>query len=413
MKLDKLDTNKLIQQMNEATAEQKSAVIIEAIASINEQNNEELVQRIQAEAQQAKADEEYRAKLGLRTLTQEETKFYQMIMDPKQALTADQIDIIPTTIIDNTLEELRRDSGLLSLVNLAPAGVRKWLSAEYTGKAAWGTLDSKIASELSASIKSFNIEVGKLSAFLVIPKSIRDLSLPFVDRYFMAILAQVMREGLEDGVLNGKGDKHQQPVGLFYKLNQYTQEGTATEKTYVTTLTGFSPFELATPLAALTKNGQRTVSEVYLICNPEEYFKYVAPALYFRDQNGAFVTSSFLPIHVIQTPQCAKGKAGLAIKGHYHLGLTGVKVNEYKETKAIEDADLFIAKAYANGLATDNDVCYCFNPQKLVPLYQPTPAAASIPEAASVMSIAEEEPTPVAEETKTEPTPNTKASSKK
>lgn len=383
MKLDKLDTKDLIQKLNDASAEQKSAVIIEAIAQINEQNNSELVQRIQDEARQAEADKEYRSRLGLRTLTQEETKFYQFLTDPKQALTTVQIDVIPTTIIDNTLEDLRKDNGLLSLAKLAPAGVRKWLSAEYTGKAGWGALDSKIVEELSATIKSFNIEVGKLSAFLVIPKSIRDLALPFVDRYFMAILSQVMREGLEDGMLNGKGATSNQPVGLFYKLNSYTQEGTATEKTYVTTLTGFSPVEMAPALAVLTKKGQRTVSEVYLICNPEEYFTHVAPALYFRDMNGKFVTSSFLPIHVIQTPQCAKGKAGLAIKGHYHLGLTGVKVNEYKETKAIEDADLFIAKAYANGLATDNDVCYCFNPQKLVPIYKPTPDVT----VASVMSL--------------------------
>lgn len=411
MKLDKLDTKDLIQKLNDAPAEQKSAVIVDAIAKINEQSNEELVQRIQAEAQQAKADEEYRAKLGLRTLTQKETKFYQqMIMDPKQSLTADQIDIIPTTIIDRTLDELHRESGLLNkLVRFAPAGVSKWISASYTGKAQWGALDSKIVSELNATIKSFNIELGKLTAFLVIPKSIRKLALPFVDRYFMAVLAQSMKEGLEDGAVNGRGPTANQPVGLFYKLNSYTQEGTASEKTYETTVTGFSPIEMAPVMKTLTKNGEREVDKVYLICNPEEYYTYVCPALYFRDQNGKFVSSTFLPIEPIPTIACAKGKGGFAIDDHYDMGLDGVEINEYKETKAIEDADLLIAKAHANGLATDNDVCYCFNPQKLVPIYKPTPA---VP-AASVMSLPPQQDEPAGTESQQEPAPETKKETSK
>ena len=45
-----------------------------------------------------------------------------------------------------------------------------------------------IKGELNATIEGINMEVNKLSVYLVIPKAIRDLALPFVDKYFLAIL---------------------------------------------------------------------------------------------------------------------------------------------------------------------------------------------------------------------------------
>ena len=44
---------------------------------------------------------------------------------------------------------------------------------------------------------------------------------------------------------------------------------------------------------------------------------------------------------------------------------------EYKETKALEDADLLIAKVYGNGRADDDRVAYVFNVTKLAE-YVPT-----------------------------------------
>jgi hypothetical protein len=53
------------------------------------------------------------------------------------------------------------------------------------------------------------------------------------------------------------------------------------------------------------------------------------------------------------------------------MGFSGLKVQEYTETKALEDADLLIAKVYGNGRADDDSVAYVFNVTKLAE-YRPT-----------------------------------------
>ena len=61
--------------------------------------------------------------------------------------------------------------------------------------------------------------------------------------------------------------------------------------------------------------------------------------------------------------------AALGLKGTYTMGMTGVEVSEYDQTLALEDADLVIAKAYANGRANDDNCFVIFDPTKLERAY--------------------------------------------
>ena len=72
-----------------------------------------------------------------------------------------------------------------------------------------------------------------------------------------------------------------------------------------------------------------------------------------------------MPITVIQEPNMAAGKAAITMSGRYTMGFSGMQVEEYKETKAMDDADLLIAKIYGNGRADDDSSAYIFNPAKL------------------------------------------------
>ena len=58
-------------------------------------------------------------------------------------------------------------------------------------------------------------------------------------------------------------------------------------------------------------------------------------------------------------------KAAFTIAGYYTMGTTGVRVNEYDQTKAMENADLIIASCYANGRAVDDNVAVIFDVTKL------------------------------------------------
>ena len=355
--------DKVKQLLEDAPADQKADAIMQSIEMIQEATHAELIGQLVAEAERASRDAEYKSKLGLRNLSQEEKKFYENFKDIKQAFTANQIDIIPTEIIDRTLDAVKKASPILKRVNMAPANVKKWIVASHSGVAVWGALTDAIKGELSAEITSLNIELHMLSAYLVIPKAIRELSLEFVDRYFMAILSEAMQDGLVQGYLDGDGKTG--PIGIFRQIETVESAGTNKAKTVLTTVTKFSPKGLAPVRKTLTNDGKRVVDKLYLICNPSDEAEYVDPCMYGEALTGGYVNKSFIDIEKIVDANCPKGKAAFTIAGYYTMGTTGVRVNEYDQTKAMENADLIIASCYANGRAVDDNVAVIFDVTKL------------------------------------------------
>lgn len=325
--------------------------------------NEDLVNQVVAEAERASHDADFKKQLGLRNLSQEEKKFYEGFKDIKQSITANQIDIIPTEIIDRTLDDVKKASPILNLVNMAPANVKKWIVASHTGAAVWGALTDSVKGELSTEISALNIDLHMLTAYLVIPKAIRELSLEFVDRYFMAILSEAMQDGLVKGYLDGDGKTG--PIGIFRQIGTSNSDGTNKAKTVVTNITKFSPKGLSDVRKTLTNNGKRVVDKLYLICNPSDEAEYVDPCMYGEALTGGYVNKSFIDIEKIVDANCPKGKAAFTIAGYYTMGTTGVRVNEYDQTKAMENADLIIASCYANGRAVDDNVAVVFDVTKL------------------------------------------------
>jgi HK97 family phage major capsid protein len=283
----------------------------------------------------------------------------------KMAVTADQIDIIPTETVDRTLADVRTEYPITGLINFAPANVKHWLTGSKTGGAVWGALTAALTSsgELSATIAALNIEVNKLYAYCIIPKAIRDLEIGYVERYFRAILKEAMYDGIATGYLDGDGKVA--PIGILRQIGTVGQDGTHTAKTVNATLTGFSPKQLAPVLTALSKNGKRAVREIVVIANPADVYAYVNPALYGDSISGGYVNKSFMATRVIEEPNMPANKAVITIPGVYTMGFSGMKVDEYRETKALEDADLLIAKVYGNGRADDDACAYVFNPANL------------------------------------------------
>lgn len=366
MKIENLSQevkDKVKQLLDEAPADQKADAIMQSIEMIQEATHAELINQIVTEAERASHDAEYKKQLGLRNLSQEEKKFYEGFKDIRQSVTAKQIDIIPTEIIDRTLDDIRTASPILKLVNMAPANVKKWIVASHSGVAVWGELTDAIKGELSGEITALNIELHMLSAYLVIPKAIRELSMEFVDKYFMAVLAEAMQDGLVKGYLDGDGKNG--PIGIFRQINSTNGDGTQKAKTVVNTIKKFSPKGLASVRKTLTNDGKRVVNKLYLICNPADEAEYVDPCMFGEAMTGGYVNKSFIDIEKIPDANCPVGKAAFTIEGYYTMGTTGVRVNEYDQTKAMENADLIIATCYANGRAVDDNVAVVFDVTKL------------------------------------------------
>lgn len=365
MKIEKLNETLQaeIKEMLEK-AEDKSAAICEAANMIVEAKYKDIIDDILEQSAKAQADESYRKSLGLHTLSKEETDFYELVTkDIKQAITGKQIDILPTSIVDRTLADIKSKSDLLSLVKMAPAGVTKWLAGSHSGTAVWGALTDTIKGEISAAIDSLNLEQCKLTVYMVIPKSIRDLALPFVDKYLIAVLAEAMQDGLEVGYLTGNGKTG--PIGIINQIAKFKADGTASAKDVLSTVTKFSPKGLANVRKTLTNNGKRVVSELHLICNPLDEAEYVDPALFGEALVGGYRNVSFMPIIKHPTANCPQGTGIFTIKDAYTMGCTGVRFDEYDQTKAMDDADLVIGKSYANGRADDDNTAVVFDITKL------------------------------------------------
>lgn len=363
-----IDGNKELQQKVKELldgAEDKSAAIYEAAEMIINAKHDTLIKELVEQNARAAADESYRKSLGLHTLSKEESEFYEKVKGGVyQAITAKQIDIMPTSIVDRTLEDVKKASDILTLVNFAPADVKHWITGEHSGKAAWGTgLTSEITGELSATIKGIDLEQHKLTVYMVIPKAISDLALPFVDKYFRAILAEAMQDGLVEGYLNGNGKTG--PVGITKKLETFTSTGTAQDKTKLNTIKKFSPKGLKEVRKTLSNKGKRRVTELHLICNPLDEAEYVDPCLYGEVLTGGYRNTSFMPIVKHVDANCPEGTGIFTLKGVYTMGTSGVRFDEYDQTKAMEDANLVIGKCYANGRADDDNCAVVFDITKL------------------------------------------------
>lgn len=348
---------KAIDMLN--TAEDKSKAIVDVIEMLNTAAHADLIEQLQAENEEIKAGNQLNEKLGLRTLSANEKKFYEAVIN--QSFTFTQGDIIPSEVIDTTLEDVKKESDTLKIVKMAPSGVKKWLVCEHSGKATWGGLTDALTAELTATIKSMKVDVNKLSVVLIVPKAVRELALPLVDRYFRAILAEAMHDGLVDGFLNGTGKDS--PIGIFKQLNASNEDGTKKDKD-THSITGFTPASLSGVKTTLSHGGKRAVNKLYLIANPSDVYQYVEPALYFMTPNG-YMPVAKTEIEVIAEPMCAKGKGVFTLDGVYTMGMDAVAVNEFKETKALDDCDVFIAKTYANGMANDDDTSYVIDVTKL------------------------------------------------
>jgi len=360
----KFNETKMKQAQEEALkilqeTEDKSQAVIDAIDKIMSVQNEELINEIQEQAQRAESDEVYAKSLGLRTLSKEEKEFYEALKDVKQALPGDQIDILPTSIVDVTLENVKKESGILNDVNFTPANVKRWIIADKTGAYSWGELTDEIKGELKGTFSTLNIEVSKLTAYLVIPKAIRDLALPFVDKYFTAILKEALNDGLEFGYLQGTGKD--MPIGIYKQIGSSNEDGTHKDKT-VNNLTAFTPKALAAAKKYLSKNGLRTFDKLVLVCHPNDEADYVAPAIY--DREGRLI-SSYKNLTVKTSANNPQGKAALVIPKKYTMGLSNFGIKNYDQTMAMDDADVVIGKGYANGRATDDNTAFVFDVTKL------------------------------------------------
>lgn len=356
-----------VSQDAEATADEKT----EALQAYMEAVQKDAENRILEEARTFASDNNVLQSRGQNVLTSEERKFFNEVID--EGGFTDK-DILPKTTQERVFEDVVRDHPLLSAIGVENLGaVTEFIFSDPELAYAWGPLFGEIDGKLNAAFRKEKIEQLKLTAFIPIAKDMLKLGPAWVERYVRTIIAEALKIGLEYGFVAGKGPNQNEPIGLLKNVDK--DSGAVSDKESVDELT-FKPGrttinelkDVVKKLAEkLDKDGNvkdepRTVEgKIVMVTNPFDTFDIKANATIQNDA-GAYVTN--LPFNPIQAESIfiPRKKVLYFVKGEYLAAVGGaMDVQRYKETLAMEDADLYIAKQFATGKPKDNNAAQVYD----------------------------------------------------
>lgn len=361
--------------------EEKDKILAKFVDSIKNEDKEgfsqaftELADNIQesvlkeAKELSAETDRSILASRGIRQLTAEETSYYQKVIEamkssaPKQALT--DIDVVmPKTIIDEVFDDLTTNHPLLSKIDFRQTGgITEFLmSVAGYQKATWGELCDPIKKELEAGFKLVDTKLLKLSAWIPVCMAMLDLGPVYLDRYVRELLYEALANGLEDGIVNGDGDKT--PIGMVRQVqdnvirqgNKYPEKSAVKIKNFNVKTMG----NLVSLLAVNPAGKPRMIRDLMLLVNPQDYYQLVLPATSFMKPDGTYATNVLpVDVSVIQTLALPRGKAVFGMASQYFAGAGMDKAGriEYDDSvKFLEDQRVYKIKLYANGFPKDNN----------------------------------------------------------
>ena len=343
--------------------------------------SDSIVEEIRNDYMESVQDKNILAQRGYRQLTQAEEKYYNALITASKCRNAQQAvttladltanDMMPESIIDQVMKDLVEEHPILTKVNFQNAKyATKIIMNNHTKQnAVWGEVDAEIEKEITSQFKVLNLAQNKLSAFAVVPMGLIDMGATFLDGYIRTILKDAIACGLEDAIVNGDGDG--KPVGLMKKLTGAV-DGVHQDKT-AQAVESFDVASMGALIAQMAKNekGQnRPVGQLSLICNANDYYTLVAPAVRVQNFAGAYVDNFAFPMDVVISESVPAGKAILADLNNYYIGVGFAKdgVIEFSdEYKFLEDQRTYKIKTYANGRALDENSAIVLNISGLKP----------------------------------------------
>lgn len=324
-------------------------------------------------------DQSILASRGVRALTSEEQKFYQSFIDaskmsnPKQTLTGTDY-VLPKTVIDSVFADIAALHPILDAIDfMSTAALTEILISTTSGTAGWGDLTATIADELSAAFSKIDLSKKKLSAYMLIAKSMLDLGPEWIDRYVRACLVEALATALELGAVDGDGDG--KPLGMTRALTGAV-DGVYPRKTAIT-VTALDALTFGTILNTLSQgpnSKRRAITEIIMVVNPADYFTKVMPATTVRSVDGSFTQNVLpFPTKIYQSAAVPTGHALFGLPKRYFAGLgtgKGGKIEYSDEYKFFEDQRAYVIKLYGDGRPLDANAFVYADISGLVPYVQ-------------------------------------------
>lgn len=320
----------------------------------------DLADKISNEAKDEVHDAQILASRGQNVLTSKERKFFN---DVAVSGGFDEDSILPETTQERVFDDLVQEHPLLAEIGLQDLGaVTRFIFSDPTKAYAWGKLFGDIKGQVSTAFDEEKITQLKLTAFAVVPKDMLELGPEWIERYTRELLVESYAVGLEYGLINGEGPSKDEPIGLTKNVGE---GGGVEDKESEGTLT-FAPSRfgeiVSGELHGVIKNlatdadgkSRKVLNKVVMVVNPSDAISVQARNT-IQTANGQWVTALPYNIKVVESDEMEEGKALFFVRGQYLAAIAGgYRINKYDQTLAIEDANLYTMKQFANGRPKDN-----------------------------------------------------------
>lgn len=271
--------------------------------------------------------------------------------------------LLPQETIDRIFENLTTAHSLLAEIGMVNAGLRlKFLKSETSGVAVWGNIYGEIKGQLDAAFSEEEAIQNKLTAFVVIPKDLKDFGPAWIESFVSTQIDEAFAVALEAAFLAGDGNG--KPIGL----NRQVQAGVAItggvypEKTSIGDLTFADSATTVKELTNVYKHHStdekgRAVAvdgKVVMVVNPADAWDVKRQYTSLNAQ-GVYVTALPYNLKIVESLAQVSEKVVTFVSGRYDAYIGGgITLRKYDQTLAIEDMDLYTAKQFAYGKAKDD-----------------------------------------------------------
>lgn len=347
---------KLFNAMRDGSVEDQA----KAFADFTDALQTDIINRAKADLENlnnAASDNQILINRGVRkAFTSEEMKYFNAVVERGGFEGVEEQ--FPATIVQEVFKNLRQDHPIISQVDSKDVtGLVTFILANPNAATAfWGPICEDIKQMILAGFKEISLRASRLSGFVALCKGMLDLGPTYLGEYIYETIYEIMNTALELAMVDGDGAN--KPVGM----NKSMSNGTAADNviTYAdkvgVAITDLTPVELAGVRALLAAKKMDKGTVAFLV-NPTTYWLKVFPKLATKTESGAYVVGT-LPSGetVIQSHAVPVDTAIIGVLKNYFLGVSGkLELNEHKDTLAIEDMNLYIAKMYATGMPKDKD----------------------------------------------------------
>lgn len=341
--------------------------------------SEELANAIRKDMKQEQGDNAVLNARNVNRLTNEEKKFYNALVSEDHVNTDTNWkdgELLPETVVDRIFDDIESEHPLLKHITIQRTGLKtRVIRSVPEGQVVWGPVFSEIKGQLEASFFEQDVTLGKASAFVVVPKDLKDAGVQWVDRYVRLQIKEAFAVAIEKTAIQGLGAVKHQPVGLMNEINRTS--GAVSEKASTGTLTFAEPKTSIKEIGNVIKNlsikeyydkdgnvkrskAASVLNNVVIVLNPADYI-YTGIA-FMQLHNGQFVSPVPFNVTFEQSEFVPQGKAVAFDKTRYNFYAgSEVIVRTYDQALALEDMDLYTAKQFLYAEPDDNKTSFVYD----------------------------------------------------